>query len=495
MPATSYSSSGPGSVFPGAGRMLLLLLCINLFNYIDRQVLSATLPEIERELFNPRDPYLNTKLGLLTSAFLVVYMLASPLFGTLGDKKSRWLMVGGGVIAWSLASGASGLAGSFVILLLTRCLVGIGEAAYGPIAPSMISDMYPTARRGKILALFYMAIPVGSALGFVLGGAISGSYGWRTAFYAVTFPGIFLGVICFFMKEPPRYAAPPEAQGDSYFQQIRKIWRIKSFAYCTMGMTCSTFVLGGVAAFAPKYIHERTSRLQFTPESLKELETAEVNQQAIFTPEELAALATLQTAEPIPLPEIRQKMAQALPPQTFENQYKRIVEAGEVAGEMKLSKISFCFGLMVVVSGLGATLLGGFLGDYFQKYHPGAYFLVCGYSAMIAWPLFMAMVLVPFPYAWGFLFGAVFFLFLNTGPANAITANVTHSSIRATAFALNILIIHLFGDAISPTIIGTLADHIHWEVAMLVTSGFIFLAGLFWLMGARHLEADVAAVR
>jgi len=160
------------------------LLAINLFNYIDRQVLSVVLPKLELDatLFDPADPWLKFKLGWLTTAFFVSYMLLSPVFGRLGDTRSRWALAGIGVIVWSLASGASGLATGFVVLLLTRCLVGIGEAAYGPVAPAMLSDLYPERQRGRILAWFYMAIPVGSALGFVIGGATTALFNARVSY-------------------------------------------------------------------------------------------------------------------------------------------------------------------------------------------------------------------------------------------------------------------------------------------------------------------------
>ena len=136
-------------------------------------------------------------------AFMVLYMVGAPVFGRLAESHSRWALVGIGVILWSLASGASGLAATFLGLLLTRCLVGVGEAAYGPVAPTILSDLYPVEQRGRILAWFYMAIPVGSALGYVLGGAVADSSigelggrllgihaeSWRWAFFLVVPPG------------------------------------------------------------------------------------------------------------------------------------------------------------------------------------------------------------------------------------------------------------------------------------------------------------------
>jgi len=167
---------------------LTLLVLINLFNYIDRYLLAAVLPQIEKAFFSSPERtgseviHLLGKFehafgftprlalgGLLSSAFMVTYMIAAPLFGRLAERRSRWMLVGVGVGLWSLASGASGLAATFLTLLVTRCFVGIGEAAYGPVAPAIIADFYPISDRGKVLSWFYTALPIGSALGYVLG--------------------------------------------------------------------------------------------------------------------------------------------------------------------------------------------------------------------------------------------------------------------------------------------------------------------------------------
>ncbi|HPC60021.1 MAG TPA: MFS transporter, partial [Verrucomicrobiota bacterium] len=237
------ASSSPGATpdaprsFPGARPALALLLLINLFNYIDRQVLAAVVDPIKQSLFGAGETAAGTLgvlqewcrshlgfkpelafIGVLSMAFMVTYMLGAPLFGRLAERRSRWVIISIGVMLWSLASGASGLAATFFVLLLTRCMVGIGEAAYGPVAPALISDYYPVKVRGRVLALFYMAIPVGSALGYVLGGAVSrsgiGHWGaqwlgiqaesWRWAFYLVVVPGLILGLWSLFMREPPR---------------------------------------------------------------------------------------------------------------------------------------------------------------------------------------------------------------------------------------------------------------------------------------------------
>ncbi len=259
----------------GARLGLALLLAINLFNYIDRYVLAAALNFISLEPgffapgskvvafmnwfqhafgFTPKD----AMLGLLSAAFMVVYLAAAPVFGRLAERHPRWVLVGIGVALWSLASGASGLAATFGVLLCTRCFVGIGEAAYGPVAPSVISDYFPVKIRGQVLAWFYMAIPVGSALGFVLGGTVAHSaLGWRWAFYLVVIPGLLLGALCFLMREPGRGAADQVALSGPKSVAWRDyliLLRTPSYVLCSLGMTTMTFAIGGLATWMPYYL-------------------------------------------------------------------------------------------------------------------------------------------------------------------------------------------------------------------------------------------------
>jgi MFS family permease len=431
---------------PGARAALILLLLINLFNYLDRQVLAAVETDIEETFFPesdyPRDPETKKRLdntiegtiGSLNTAFMVTYMLIAPLFGWLADWMRRWLLVAIGVILWSLASGATGLAATFLILFLTRCLVGVGEAAYGPVAPTIIADLYPVSKRGSKLAWFYVAIPVGSALGYVVGGQVAywmngfhGIQGWRWAFFVVVPPGIALGLWCFFMKEPVRGQADAGAvSGKVTWQDYLDILKTPSYLLDTLGMTAMTFAMGALAFWMPRYVIER-------PE---------------------------------------------------------VVELGWNKGQVNL-----IFGLIVVVAGLGATILGGWAGDRLKARWPGSYFLVSGSAMLIGFPFALLVLATPFPLAWLFVFLAVFCLTFNTGPTNTILANVTHPSVRASAYALNIFIIHALGDAVSPMIIGFINGFTKNMNTGFLTVSFMFLAaGILWWWGARYLERDTARV-
>src|SRR5437899_5568371 len=167
---------------PGAPTALALLLGINLFNYIDRQVLAAVEPQSRETCFATSDRNAMAITGVLGTAFLVTYMLAAPALGWLSDRFSRWIIIGSAVIVWSLASGASGLAATFGALLMTRIFVGIGEGGYGPAAPTVLADLFSLQTRGRVMAAFCAAIPVDIAVGYVLGGWISEHLGWRWAF-------------------------------------------------------------------------------------------------------------------------------------------------------------------------------------------------------------------------------------------------------------------------------------------------------------------------
>jgi MFS transporter, Spinster family, sphingosine-1-phosphate transporter len=256
-PQLSMQPSGQKAM-SGARGALFLLLAINLFNYIDRQVLAAVEPDIRATFFAPDDVNRMTKTGLLAVAFFVTYMCSAPVLGFLADRISRWLIVGIAVVLWSLASGASGLAATFGILFATRIFVGIGEGGYGPAAPTIISDLFPIETRGRVMAIFCAAIPVGSALGYVIGGLVGSHLGWRWAFYLVTPPGLLLGLLCFWQRDP-RGVVDDRVQ-ESPRRSIRdylNLFRTRSYLINCIAMTLMTFVLGGLGFWVPAYLRYR----------------------------------------------------------------------------------------------------------------------------------------------------------------------------------------------------------------------------------------------
>jgi MFS family permease len=250
--------SASKSPLGGARAALFLLLTINLFNYIDRQILAALEPDIRATFFAPDDANAMTKTGLLGDAFFVTYMVSAPILGLLADRFSRWIIVGSAVILWSLASGGSGLAATFALLFATRVCVGIGEGGYGPAAPTILSDLFPIETRGRIMAIFYTAIPVGSALGYVIGGLVGAHLGWRWAFYLVAPPGLLLGLLCFWQRDP-RVAAGHRIQ-ESPRRSIRdylNLFRTRSYLINCVAITLMTFVTGGLGFWVPAYLRYR----------------------------------------------------------------------------------------------------------------------------------------------------------------------------------------------------------------------------------------------
>ncbi len=425
----------PATTHRDAKKAVALLLTINLFNYIDRQILSAVEPPISAH-FNLREE----QSGLLATAFLYAYMVFAPILGRLAERFSRWWVVAGCVAVWSLASGMTGLAGTFGVLLASRVIVGIGEAGYGPAAPALISDYFHIDQRAKVLALFYVAIPVGSALGYVIGGQINEWFGWRAAFYVVVAPGLLLALLAWLMREPHPHR-PKVIREGSLRADIRTLLRIPSYMLNTLAMTAMTFAIGGIAFWIPKYMAQRIAE-----------------QQGLQVLTALGDLSTL-------------------------TQFNKI-----------LSEVNTTFGMIVVVAGIISTLAGTWLGEKLRPRFSGAYFTVSGIAIIFAFPCTLAMMALPFPYAWVAVFGAVFFLFFNTGPANTALANVTSPQIRATAFAMNIFLIHALGDAISPPLIGWVKSHTSWNTAFTLVSLMMLLASGMWFIAARYLGRDTAAV-
>ena len=398
-----------------------LLGAINLFNFIDRYVLAAVEPSIRATFFSPNDPNAMWWSGTLGTAFVVSYMLSAPALGWLADRYPRWAIIGVSAIVWSAATAASGIAATFAALLIARILVGIGEGAYGPAAPPIISDLFPMKSRSTMLAIFFAAMPVGAAFGYVLGGLISVHLGWRWAFYIVSMPGFLLGLFCFRRKDPRIEASNGNRARVSladYLQAVMVLMKRPSYGLNVAAQTAMAFALGGLAYWMPAYFQFR------------------------HQPPSATAI----------------------------------------------------FGGITAVAGLTSTLAGGFLADRLRSRIRGSDLLVPGIGMLSGFPLFAAMLYTPFPYAWGLLFGALFFIFFNTGPANTAMVNVSLPVVRAMAFGLGIFVMHALGDAIAPPLVGLLAGHTNMNNAFLAIAAVMLISGLLWVIGAKYLPGDMASV-
>jgi predicted MFS family arabinose efflux permease len=228
-----------------------LLFGVNFLNYIDRYVIAAVLPLIQQE-FRLDD----ARAGYVLSMFVLVYMAASPVTGVMGDRWPRRYLVAAGVMLWSLATVASGLARTYRQLLLARSFIGIGEAGFGAVSPTIISDLFPKERRGRMLAYFFVAIPVGSALGYVLGGAVGARHGWRAACFLAGAPGVLLGLLALRMAEPARGQGDGVRTGEHRFEwrSALALLRNRSFVLTMLGMSAMTFALGGMANWMPTFL-------------------------------------------------------------------------------------------------------------------------------------------------------------------------------------------------------------------------------------------------
>jgi predicted MFS family arabinose efflux permease len=395
---------------------LAVLCAINLLNYIDRQVMFAVFEPVKRAL-----GFSDARLGVLGSAFIWVYLLAAPFVGPLADRFPRRDIIAIALVLWSAATAGAGLATGFWTLFLARALVGIGEAAYATVSPTLIADYFPPERRSTVLSVFFMATPVGSALGYILGGWIGETWGWRAAFFLVGLPGLALAALVWRLREPtacgrtPRPLSPSEALG-AYGALLRN----RSYLLNALTMAAMTFALGGLAAWFPTYL---------------------------------------------------------------------IREAG-----MGVGAANQMFGAVTVAAGVAGTLAGGWIGDRLQRRTRKAYLLLSGIGLLLGVPAsLLAILQVAHPAAPVFIFVAEWFLFLNTGPLNAVIVNVTRPAVRPRAFALNIFLIHFLGDAVSPAILGAVSDTAGLRTALLLAPVMLALAGALCLAGVRGIERDMDA--
>jgi MFS transporter, Spinster family, sphingosine-1-phosphate transporter len=228
---------------------LLVLTALNLLNYADRNVLFAVQPLVQDEFHLSK-----TQIGYLTSAFLGFYMIAAPFVGPLADRYSRKLIIAMGAIFWSGLTLLTAFTHTYTQLLIRHTLVGIGEATFVTIAPTFVADLFAEKMRGRILGIFYLAIPVGSAAGYLLGGSLAPHHGWRFPFYIAAVPGFLLALTVLFLKEPER------GQFDSLEETpergtVRGLVHNPAFLTSTLGMAAMTFSLGGIQVWMPQFLY------------------------------------------------------------------------------------------------------------------------------------------------------------------------------------------------------------------------------------------------
>jgi MFS family permease len=398
-------------------RALAVLTLINLFNYLDRWIVAALAESMKHSELQLSD----TQLGSLMTGFIIVYMIAAPLFGSLGDARSRTRLLGLGVAIWSVATALAGLATGYASLFAARAAVGVGEAAYGTISPALLADYFPRERRGRVFAVFFAAIPIGSALGYIVGGLVDHYFGWRQAFFVAGVPGLVLAALALRLYDPPRGAQDAaggpasSAHGVSLGSAARAAYaalvRNRPYVLTVLGYAAYTFAIGALAFWTPAFL-ERTRGIP-------------------------KAQATVQ------------------------------------------------FGAIVVVTGFIGTYAGGWIGDYFLRVSRQAYLWVSGLVTLLAAPLTLVALAAPRPAVyWPAIVAAELCLFASTGPINSAIVNVVSPHMRATAVALSIFAIHFLGDVPSPSLVGFLSDARSLGEAVLIIPLAVLVGGMIWTYAA-----------
>jgi predicted MFS family arabinose efflux permease len=239
-----------------------LLLGLNLLNYIDRYILPGAQPLIQRE-FHSTDQ----QMGALTTALFLCYMLAAPATGWLGDHFSRKPLIVAGAVIWSLATLGTYWVHGYWTLYLRQALVGIGEATFGIFAPAVISDFYPERDRNRILSYFYLAIPVGAALGYLAGGELGSAWGWRAPFFVCAIPGLVIAALYIWIGNEPRRGASDHVKATAPRATFLGLFSNPAFLTATLGLATLTFAMGGISAWVPTFLH-RTAGLSVANSSL-----------------------------------------------------------------------------------------------------------------------------------------------------------------------------------------------------------------------------------
>lgn len=408
-------------------RSLLILASLNLLDYLDRYLIAALGTLVKGEL-----GLSDRAFGFLGTAFFLVYLLSSPLFGYLGDRWGKIRLMAGGAVLWSLATSLTYWVTSYSALVLARGAVGVGEASFGTLAPAYLADILPLSRRARALGIFYVAIPVGSALAYLCGGFVGGHWGWRPAFLLAGLPGIALAALIYRLpavgsygpgfKDVQETAAPKteNRKPETVLESALALWRLPTLKRVTLGYGMVTFTLGGLAFWMPRYL-----------EGAKGLSLAQANY--------------------------------------------------------------LLFGAVTLAGGLG-TLAGGFLGDRLLRRTLAAPLWVSALGVMTALPLAGLAIFSPNPYFYvPGLVGAVFFLFLNPGVITAVVVSVAGPMRRAQAVALNIVVIHLVGDVPSPFLIGWASDLWGLQAGVSLTLAGLVAGAILFFLALPHLPRDLAA--
>ncbi len=401
--------------------VLALLTGLNLLNYLDRFVLSAVLPKVQDDLHLSK-----LAAGLLPVVFLIVFFLASPVFGSLADSGrpgARPRLVAAGIGLWSLATVASGLSRGAASLFTSRAFVGVGEASYTTIAPAMLDDVAPPSQKARWMSIFSVATPVGAALGYIVGGSVEHATGsWRAAFLVAGGPGLLLALVCLLLADPRRGAAP-KAGGLSWSVVI-ELLRSPVLRRAILGFCAYNFAMGGFAFWAPTYVATTYA-----------MEVGKASFQFGLVTVAGGFLGTLLGGA---LCDARTRAHE---------RGGRSQDASASAASLEVCAMSALLGAPLAAAALLAHTAGGFF--------------VCSFACEVG-------------------------LFLSGGPINVAVLRSAPPALRASAMALTIFAIHALGDLWSPPLIGLVWDHAPGAWAMTFIPLAFGAGAVFWWQGAKN---------
>jgi MFS family permease len=400
---------------------------INFLNYMDRWVASAAAPLIQKE-FHLDD----SQVGLLGTAFLLVYAVAALPFGYWGDRGVRKTVIGVGVTIWSFATLLSGFAANYFQLFASRAAVGIGEASYYPAGTALVSDYFPKEQRGRVMSIWGAGSAIGIAVGFAGGGYVADHFGWRSAFYFAAAPGILFALLAFTMREPLRGSMEKVGTAvahttDATARTFVALMRIPTLRAAILAQTVLYFVLASNAFWLPTLLSRRFAM--------------SLSGAGLLAGVVLVLGGLIGTLAGGWIADRRQ--------------------AKSPAAHLEVGIAGFLIAAIFIVIALVAPLSIGPI------------------------PIFVPAFLI-----------TVIALYLHSGPFTAVSQNVVSPALRASSVTALLFISHVFGDSHSTYDVGWISDHIHsLQTALLITSPtLLIIAAIIAATGLRTVKPDTDAM-
>jgi MFS family permease len=476
-----------------------LLTAINFLNYIDRNIVFAVFEPVKADL-----RLTDQELGWLGSAYIILLSLASLPLGVVGDLRSRRGVITFSVGLWSIATALGGFARNYLHLFVSRSLVGVGEAGYGPASQSLIADYFPGQRRAVAIGIYSVGMTLGGVAGIWLGGVIAEAYGWRTAFLAIGAPGLLLALLAGRLREPgERRLAPLSLTGG--MNRVRQGVRV---ALPYVRPLLVVLVLGGLVEAVLALLRERRG------ESLTGLFAAALTLALIWTvfrliPAAVRLTATASHAAADVLEEFLQSAAVVLRTPTLiwvfvGGAMVTFTVNGLIAWaptflqrelNLSLSSAGAQLGVFGLIAGSLGAVVGGRVGDRMMDWFPGGRVVAAGAGFLVGGPL-CVLLLSTTEVGWFTLFFASTFFFYTwySGPLSAVIFDVVPGGVKSSVMGAFVMFSHLAGDATAPPLVGYLSDQFGIRTAMLVLPTVGMVGGALILVALHTVGADMRRV-